>query len=675
MSLEERSLALLAAAVEAMGGDGEHRAGQEQMTAAVAQAFEGGQHLAVAAGTGTGKSLAYLIPAVLSGRRVVVATVTKALQDQLATKELPFLAAQRAVRQLRPGGRPFRWAVLKGRSNYICRQLIDEASRQGVQLTLGDAAPQTGTAPGLGGTRGAAGDRNPRTRRELEQLIASIERPDSTPGRPPGGSSEVERLIAWADRSGTGDRAEVGWALSPGAWERLSVSATQCPGRNRCPQGEACFAEAARTRAERSDIVVVNTHLLVLHLLGVPVLPAHDLVIIDEAHRFEDTVTAIAGITIGERKLRNAGQEVNGVIPRAGGPLTNAGRRIADVLEALRGERLPADGLPELQEALTLTQSRLETAGAELRAVQKTTADTDAEAQRLRALGTVAALSGDVAALLERPDGTVAFVEGGAGAPELRLAPLEVGGLLAEALFGERTVVMTSATLGAATPTVLGLTHDDYRYIDVGSPFDYPRAGLLYCAGHLPPRNSPDFTGAAIEELEALITAARGRTLALFTSHRMLNEAADALRGRLRWPLLCQGDLPARQLLERFATEDATCLFATIGFWQGVDVPGPALTLVTLDRLPFPRPDDPLLSARREHVGEDAFRLIDLRRAAILLAQGAGRLIRTGADRGVVAVLDPRLATARYRSEILEAMPPLRRTVDRAEVLEFLSGL
>ena len=711
VSLEERSLALLAAAVEAMGGDGEHRAGQEQMTAAVAQAFEGGRHLAVAAGTGTGKSLAYLIPAVLSGRRVVVATVTKALQDQLATKELPFLAAQPAVRQLRPGDRPFRWAVLKGRSNYICRQLIDEASRQGVQLTLGDAAPQTGAAPdlgskpvgrdganpggtqrpaatarpgtraaqygtpGLGGTGGAAGGRNPRTRRELEQLIASIERPDSTPGRPPGGSSEVERLIAWADRSGTGDRAEVGWALSPGAWERLSVSATQCPGRNRCPQGEACFAEAARTRAERSDIVVVNTHLLVLHLLGVPVLPAHDLVIIDEAHRFEDTVTAIAGITMGERKLRNAGQEVNGVIPRAGGPLTNAGRRIADVLEALRGERLPADGLPELQEALTLTQSRLETAGAELRALQKTTADTDAEAQRLRALGTVAALSGDIAALLERPDGTVAFVEGGAGAPELRLAPLEVGGLLAEALFGERTVVMTSATLGTATPTVLGLTHDDYRYIDVGSPFDYPRAGLLYCAGHLPPRNSPDFTGAAIEELEALISAARGRTLALFTSHRMLKEAADALRGRLRWPLLCQGDLPPRQLLERFATEDATCLFATIGFWQGVDVPGPALTLVTLDRLPFPRPDDPLLSARREHVGEDSFRLIDLRRAAILLAQGAGRLIRTGADRGVVAVLDPRLATARYRSEILEAMPPLRRTVDRAEVLEFLSGL
>ncbi len=662
VSLTERSLALLEAAVGSMGRDGEHRPGQEQMVAAVAAAFEGGRHLAVAAGTGTGKSLAYLIPAVLSGRRVIVATVTKALQDQLATKELPFLAAQPAVRQLRPGGRPLRWAVLKGRSNYICRQLIDEASRKGVQLTLGDTVAEAdASADPTDGPGGGSGT----SRRQTQP-------PE---GHTAGTAGEVERLIAWADRSDTGDRADVDRPLPPGVWERLSVSATQCPGRNRCPQGETCFTEAARARAERADVVVVNTHLLVLHLLGFGLLPAHDLVIIDEAHRFEDTVTTIAGVTIGERKLRNAGQEVNAVLPRTGAPLTNAGRRIADVIEGLRGERLPADGPAELQEALTLAQSRLETAGAELRAAQKTTAGGDAEAQRLRALGTVAALNTDIATLLERPDKTVAFVEGGPGAPELRLAPLEVGGLLADPLFGERTVVMTSATLGAATPAALGLDRDDYEYLDVGSPFDFPRAGLLYCAAHLPPRTSPDFKGAAIDELESLINAARGRTLALFTSHRMLDEAADALRRRLRWPLLRQGDLPPQQLLERFGAEDATCLFATIGFWQGVDVPGPALTLVTLDRLPFPRPDDPLLSARREHVGDDAFRLIDLRRAAILLAQGAGRLIRTSSDRGVVAVLDPRLAKARYRSEILEEMPPLRRTVDRAEVLEFLTGL
>ena len=654
MNLTERSLALLAMAVESLGAGGEHRAGQEQMTAAVADAFENDRHLAVAAGTGTGKSLAYLIPAVLSGRKVVVATATKALQDQLATKELPFLAAQRAVRQLRPGGRAFRWAVLKGRSNYICRQLLAEATRTGVQLTLDTAV----TAPGSSGDADVSSSR-------AEPAVGAG-------SAPPTG--ELGRLVAWADRSTSGDRADVDWMLPYGLWERLSVSATQCPGRNRCPQGGACFTEAARERAERADIIVVNTHLLVLHLLGFGLLPAHDLVIIDEAHQFEDTVTSIAGVNMGERRLRDAGQEVNRVVPRAGAPLADSGRRIADILEGNRGKRLPGGGLPDLTEALTLVQSRLETSGAQLRDAP-TGGDDDAEAQRLRALGDVSALSDDVAVLLQPPEDTVAFVEGGPGAPELRLAPLAVGGLLREPLFAERSVVMTSATLGSLTPASLGLEQDDYRYLDVGSPFDYPRAGLLYCAADLPPRNSPDFSGAAIDELEALIDAARGRTLALFTSHRMLDEAAGALRRRLRWPLLRQGDLPAPQLLERFAATDATCLFATIGFWQGVDVPGPALTLVTLDRLPFPRPDDPLLSARREHIGDDAFRLVDLRRASMLLAQGAGRLIRTSTDRGVVAVLDPRLVTARYRTVLLEEVPPLRRTVERTEVLEFLASL
>ena len=613
------------------------------MSAATAEAFERGRHLAVAAGTGTGKSLAYLIPAILSGRRVVVATATKALQDQLATKELPFLAGLPETRQLRPCGRSFRWAVLKGRSNYICRQLVAEATRTGLQLELG--------------------------------VPAEANDPPDTPDRPTGagGAEDLARLLAWSDRATTGDRADVDWELSPGLWERLSVSATQCPGRNRCPEGGACFAEAARERADRADIVVVNTHLLVLHLLGTPLLPPHDLVVIDEAHQFEDTVTAIAGVSLAERSLRNAGQEVNAVIARSGAPLANSGRRIAEILREYHGRRLRTDGPPELVEALTLAGGRLAAVDAELRAAQPD--GDDAEAQRLRALGEVSSLRETVAALLQRPEGTVAFVEGAADAPELRLAHLEVGGLLREPLFEERTVVMTSATLGTATPTALGLGHDDYRHLDVGSPFDYRSAGLLYCAAELPPRNSSGFTPKAIDELEALINAAKGRTLALFTSHRMLDEAAGALRRRLRWPLLRQGDYPPAQLLERFATDDATCLFATIGFWQGVDVPGPALTLVTLDRLPFPRPDDPLLAARREHIGDDAFRLVDLRRAGILLAQGTGRLIRSETDRGVVAVLDPRLATARYRTELLEEVPPLRRTTKRAEELDFLASL
>ena len=285
----------------------------------------------------------------------------------------------------------------------------------------------------------------------------------------------------------------------------------------------------------------------------------------------------------------------------------------------------------------------------------------------------MSALSEAVAALLAQPDGTVAFVEGAANAPELRLAHLEVGGLLRTPLFEERTVVMTSATLGATTPAALGLETDDYRHLDVGSPFDYRWAGLLYCAARLPPRDSPEFTGAAITELEALVNAAQGRTLALFTSHRMLTTAAGALRQRLRWPLLCQGDLPPPQLLERFAADDATCLFATIGFWQGVDVPGPELDGRDLTGCRF-RPDDPLLAAGGPHIGMTRS-AGDLRRAGILLAQGAGRLIRSATDRGVVAVLDRRLATARYRTELLEEVPPLRRTTNRDEVLEFLASL
>ncbi len=653
MSLAERSRALLAAAIEALGADGERRPGQEQMTTAVAMALDGGRHLAVAAGTGTGKSLAYLIPAVLSGRRVVVATATRALQDQLATKELPFLAAQPSLQRLRAGRAPFSWAVLKGRSNYICRQLVDEATRTGVQLSLDSS--DAGIGASAGGAATADADRQ-------------------APGMDSGAGSELTRLVAWADRSVTGDRAEVDWPLPSGLWERLSVSADRCPGRNRCAQGPACFAEAARERAERADIVVVNTHLLVLHLLGVPLLPSHDLVVIDEAHQFEDTVTAISGATLGERKLRTVAQEVNGALAGRGTPLSNSGRQIAGILDGRRGARLAPGDSPELQDALILAHGRLEAASAELRDVPRGD-DGDAEAQRLRAVGAVSTLSGEIALLLEPPEGTVAFVEGRPGAPQLRLAPLEVGPLLREPLFDERTVVMTSATLGAGTPRALGLAHDDYRYLDVGSPFDYPRSGLLYCAAHLPPRNTPDFDGAAITELEALINAARGRTLALFTSHRMLGNAVAALRPRLLWPLLRQGDLPPRQLLERFADDETSCLFATIGYWQGVDVPGPALSLVTVDRLPFPRPDDPLLSARREHAGDDAFELIDLRRAAMMLGQGAGRLIRSSSDRGVVAVLDPRLATARYRSAILAEVPPLRATENRDEVLEFLAGI
>jgi ATP-dependent DNA helicase DinG len=236
--------------------------------------------------------------------------------------------------------------------------------------------------------------------------------------------------------------------------------------------------------------------------------------------------------------------------------------------------------------------------------------------------------------------------------------------------------VLTSATIPSGLGERLGLESGQFDTLDAGSPFDYATNALLYCAAHLPDPRHADYEEQMHRELEALLVAAGGRTLALFTSYRAMNAAADALRPRVPWPILTQNDLPKPALVARFAAEEETSLFATMGFWQGIDVPGPSLSLVTIDRLPFPRPDEPLLQARRERARADAFRVVDLPRAATLMAQGAGRLIRRSTDTGVVAVLDPRLAnSASYRWEIVSALPPMRRTRDLADAETMLRAI
>jgi ATP-dependent DNA helicase DinG len=242
-------------------------------------------------------------------------------------------------------------------------------------------------------------------------------------------------------------------------------------------------------------------------------------------------------------------------------------------------------------------------------------------------------------------------------------------------VFEQIPVVMTSATLPPGLAQRLGAPPEDVVEIDVGSPFKYKENALLYCATHLGDRRRPGAEAAIHDELEALVKAAGGRTLGLFTSYRAMTEASEALRDRIPWPIHTQGDLPKPALLQAFAGEEASCLFATMGFWQGVDIPGPTLSLVVIDRLPFPRPDDPLMSARRDAAGSNGFRAVDLPRAATMLAQGAGRLIRSTNDRGVVAVLDGRLASASYSGYLVKALPPMRRTRNRDEVLAFLAGL
>jgi ATP-dependent DNA helicase DinG len=636
-----RSVAALRRVVAALPGGGEGRPGQVEMAEAVAAAVLEGRHLVVRAGTGTGKTLGYLVPAILSGRRVVVATATRALQDQLATKDLPFLDEHL--------DQPFDWAVLKGRSNYLCVQRLAEL------------------APRL-----ASGDLDPPVRgvqMELDDIDGFAERADP---------SDLARLSDWARETLTGDRSDLDHEPSEAAWAAVSTSARDCPGAHRCPRGDDCFAEAARARAAEADVVVVNQHLYGLDLASDgAILPGHDVTIIDEAHQVDDIISATAGVELAAGRFTHLARTLRGILADAGDTITrvgDAGTLLTDALVGHRDQRLVTPLPTDLADTLVRLRNRVEEAAAALRSIPDDAPD-DTSARAVRARQAATSLLDDIDAVAEPGDDHVLFVAGPERAPVLRLAPLDVAPLLQSQLWSRRPVVLTSATLAPGFGARLGLPPSSDRLLDVGSPFDYQSNGLIYCAARLPRPTDPRWADAAVDELAALVEAAGGRTLALFTSYRAMERAARALRQRLPYPLLAQGELPKPALVDRFSGDPETCLFATMSFWQGIDVPGPSLSLVAIDRLPFPRPDDPLLQARREHVGAGAFDAIDVPRAATLLAQGAGRLIRTATDRGAVAVLDPRLATARYGPKIVATLPRMRRTKDRAEIERFLRDL
>ncbi len=667
--------------VGGLPGGGEAREGQRAMVDAVEAAIAEGRHLVVQAGTGTGKSLGYLVPVALSGRRTVVATATKALQDQLAGKDLPFVAT--ALGPAAGGGLTF--ALLKGRANYYCRQRAAEL------LTAQRAAAAAGTQLSIDGVDGGG-------RALLPSVVA-----------------ELSRIATWAVGSESGDRSELPFEPSPTAWSLVSVTAAECPGKARCPMGETCFAEQARARAAEADVVVVNTHLYGQHVRsGGWLLPAHDVVVFDEAHELEDIVADSLGTDIGSSRLAFLAGRLRSVIADADSAvdLGAAARSLDDALAPLAGQRLrPGPGaVAEVRRALASALGRVQaaielvrSAGADAsgnadlvaRATRATLAATQLAEDLERALAMGAAAPRRPAAAAADPppgpdpstdagepggvdtDDLVAWVEAGTPTrgPVLRLAPVDVGGPLAATTWDRITAVLTSATIPVALGERVGLPAERTTELRVASPFDYAQHSLLYCAVHLPDPRAATFEAAMHEELAALVTAAGGRTLALFTSWRGMRAAAEAVTPRLAElgiEVLQQGALPKPALLERFAGEEATCLFATMGFWQGIDVPGRSLSLVTIDKLPFGRPDEPLLVARRERAGPRAFELIDLPRAAMLLAQGAGRLIRTAEDRGAVAVFDRRLNTAGYRWTLVQALPPMRRTRDRSVVEQFL---
>jgi ATP-dependent DNA helicase DinG len=645
------------AKVTAQMATGEERPEQQEMCRAVGETLVTGTHLVVQAGTGTGKSLAYLVPALLSGKKVVVATATKALQDQLAEKDLPLV--ERGL------GQAFSYAVLKGRSNYICRQRVGEVGNGGIQ-------------PELGADTG--GD------------TESFE-PDPTPkeSAPAGLVDEVRTLLAWSESTTTGDRGDLSFEPSGRAWGMLSVGPRECPGAFNCPSGNRCFAEAARDRALAADVIVVNTHLYGAHLAsGRAVLPEHDVVVFDETHELEEVMTSSLGVEITPGRFRALATSARSLVSDEAAEadmtsLFEVGDQIGALLADRVGTRVMHDDAQPPVDDSELAELLGRAAGVTARvtdAIRRTDlqgslleeggSGADKGARKTRAIGAASHLTDDLHRLIARGGGDVAWVDGTRRNVRLRLSPIDVGPVLSAALWGEVTAVLTSATVPPRLVERVGLEGFDTNELNVGSPFDYRAHALLYVARHLPDRRAPQAEAALHKELALLMEAAGGRTLALFTSRRATEEAAAALAPDLPYRLLLQGELPKGRLLEEFAADETSCLFATMGFWQGVDIPGPALSLVTLDRLPFPRPDDPLLQARRARAGSRAFQLVDLPRAATLLAQGAGRLIRTAEDRGVVAVLDPRLATASYRDVLLTTLPPMRRTVDRATVEEFL---
>jgi ATP-dependent DNA helicase DinG len=620
----------------------EDRPSQREMAQAVAGAIREHRHLIVQAGTGTGKSLAYLVPALALGARVVVATATKALQDQLAQRDLPLL-----VRSL---DERLEFAVLKGRSNYACAQRVLEVAG-GDQQVLTD---------------GSSGDPAGFDASTLGPL-----------GR------ELRRLVTWAGGDTvTGDRAELAWEPSESAWAQVSVGSRECPGASRCPSGDKCFAEAARDRAGQADVVIVNTHLYATSLVtGGELLPPHDVVVFDEAHELEDITSSALGFELGAGRMLALARLARPLLDdsASAAALEDAAVIFQDLVRPHHGATLPRPLPGEDGARLALVRERVAGLQADVRRAMRSSSGGDRDqARHHRSIQASGHLLRDLDHVMELSESNVAWVEGPTHSPVVRVAPLDVGEALGDLLWSRvegPTAVMTSATIPPRLSDRLGVPAGSYDQLDVGSPYAYDEQALLYCPLHLPDPRDPSFEAAMHEELLALIMAAEGRTLALFTSWRAMGAAAEALRARVPWTLLTQSELPKPALIARFSQDEHACLFATMGFWQGVDVPGPSLSVVTIDKLPFPRPDDPLLQARRALLGRAAFDSIDIPRAATLLAQGTGRLIRSSTDKGVVVVFDNRLAKARYRWSLVNALPPMRRTRHRADVEAFLAQI
>ena len=661
------------------------------MSNAIADAMRSGTHLLVQAGTGTGKSLGYIIPAIIraayedrrnGNHRTVIATATIALQRQLVSQDLP-----KAMQALAPKlTKDVNFAVLKGRNNYVC---LDKFNR--------DNAADAG-----------------------EENISLFEQSTSSLAR------QAKKLRQWVSQTSTGDKDDFGDDIDARLWRSMSVSGRECVGKNKCPWGEQCFAEAAREQAYQSDIVVTNHTMLALDVIEqVPILPEHKIVVIDEAHELVDQTTKALSNELSAVMIeRAAGLIRKFVEPKTHEQMLDVADELGKALENYEADYAitPIEEIVgTLKSVLTEVRDVCKTIASEI--TMPSTDDPDVAAAKQRAKVAVSEVGSSATSLLGTNEESVTWLDK-SRTPTLHHAPLSVSGYLRDALFRHHTIVLTSATLQVGgsmenTARAVGLIEEPKELfsdqdehiddvpssdidaseldedpwgeqevtswvgIDVGSPFNYPQQAILYCAAHLPAPMSDGVAEQSFTELGDLIDAAGGRSLCLFSSWRSVERAGEYLSerfaGREDRPLIIatRGDATTA-LVEKFRSNPQATLLGTRSFWQGIDVPGPTCTLVAIDRIPFPRPDEPVYSARAQRAslrGLNGFMAVSVPHAALLLAQGAGRLIRSTDDRGVIAILDSRFALKAYGSTLRGTLPEMFYTTEKSDVLAALRRL
>ncbi|MDN6273807.1 MAG: ATP-dependent DNA helicase [Corynebacterium casei] len=631
--LNQTTDTLLDQAVAALGGA--RRDGQHAMAQAVTKALESDRHLAVQAGTGTGKSLAYLVPAIRhahnTGSTIIVSTATIALQRQLVERDLPRLVdALEPIMERKPT-----FAIMKGRNNYVCLNKVAQAGFEPDETLLED-----------------------------EEV--------SWTGK------HVKRVFEWADETETGDRDD----LSPGvpelAWRQVAVTSQECLGASRCPQGEDCFAELAKQKAAQVDIVVTNHALLAIDAAAeTDILPEHDVVIVDEAHELDARITSVSTAEINARAIKMAANRAKSL--GAEGKDVRLGELADDFaifIGTYESGRWVDMDEPSKNQLDGLATAIIDCKTAVSRPSEGEAAnDPEKFAERQNLTNHLSEMAETIHRILEVFDtddaaeqDDVVWVDD----TSLAVAPLSVADLLRDNLFGENTVVLTSATLALGgrfdvMAAQWGMPKGTWDSMDAGTPFNPAKSGILYVASHLPAPGRDGLADETLAEMKDLIMAAGGRTLGLFSSRRAAEQAAEKLRMQVPFEIFVQGQDTTGALVEKFSKHENSCLFGTLTLWQGVDGPGPACSVGLIDRIPVPRPDQPLQQARTDAAnaaGRSGFMEVSATHAALLMAQGAGRLLRATTDRGVVAVLDNRLETKRYGSFLKNSMPRFWTTTD-----------